>query len=206
MFVLIVISLTFADISHFLCVFWKRDSKVFFFFFQEPDSRLWPYVYPSKYPEAQKQLDEERWKEERERERDRDRDRERDRERERDRKNKEERPRPKDPLKDEVKDVVEPRTSAASEEHRGISKDPRAHMQFSSALPQHQSYMPYMHGYPYSQGYDPNHPGYRGMPSVMMQNYPGKILVDCWDMKLHETTNIMNFLFFLKRLAFLIFR
>lgn len=136
----------------------------YFLFFQEPDSRLWPYVYPSKYPEAQKQLDEERWKEERERERDRDR------ERERDRKSKEERSR----LKEEGKDGVEPRTSAASEDHRGIGKDPRAHMQFSSPLPQHQSYMPYMHGYPYSQGYDPSHPGYRGMPSVMMQNYPGK--------------------------------
>ncbi|KAM9496189.1 zinc finger protein 609a isoform 1-T2 [Clarias gariepinus] len=141
---------------------------------QEPDSRLWPYVYPSKYPEAQKQLDDERWKEERERERDRDRDRDRDRER--DRKSKEERSRPKDPPKEEVKEVIEPRTSTASEEHRGISKDPRAHMQFTSALPQHQSYMPYMHGYPYSQGYDPNHTGYRGMPSVMMQNYPGSYL------------------------------
>ncbi|XP_036432247.1 LOW QUALITY PROTEIN: zinc finger protein 609a [Colossoma macropomum] len=150
---------------------------------QEPDSRLWPYVYPSKYPEAQKQLDEERWKDERERdrererERDRDRDRDRDRERDRDRKGKEERTRPKDvPSKEESKEGPEPRTSTASEEHRGVSKDPRAHMQFSSALPQHQSYMPYMHGYPYGQGYDPSHPGYRGMPSVMMQNYPGSYL------------------------------
>lgn len=64
----------------------------------------------------------------------------------------------------------------SSEDHRGMGKDPRAaaHMQFSSPLAQHQSYMPYMHGYPYSQGFDPNHPGYRGMPSVMMQNYPGE--------------------------------
>lgn len=56
-----------------------------------------------------------------------------------------------------------------------MSKDSRSnpHMQFSSPLAQHQGYMPYMHGYPYGQGYDPNHPGYRGMPSVMMQNYPG---------------------------------
>uniref|UniRef100_A0A8B9GXX1 Zinc finger protein 609a n=1 Tax=Astyanax mexicanus TaxID=7994 RepID=A0A8B9GXX1_ASTMX len=103
---------------------------------------------------------------------------EREREREeRDRKGKEERPRPKDaPPKEEMKEGAEPRTSAASEEHRGVSKDPRAHMQFPSALPQHQSYMPYMHGYPYGQGYDPSHPGYRGMPSVMMQNYPGSYL------------------------------
>lgn len=158
----------------------KEILKSFFFFFQEPDSRLWPYVYPSKYPEAQKQLDEERWKEERERERDRDRDRDRERERdrERDRKIKEERSRHRDTPKEEGEDGIEPRTSTASDEHRGISKDPRAHMQFSSALPQHQSYMPYMHGYPYSQGYDPGHPGYRGMPSVMMQNYPGKIVTD----------------------------
>lgn len=33
-----------------------------------------------------------------------------------------------------------------------------------------------MHGYPYGQGYDPSHPGYRGMPTVMMQNYPGSYL------------------------------
>lgn len=138
--------------------------------FQEPDARLWPYVYPNKYPEAQKQQEEEqqRWKEERERERERDRDR----------KGKEERSRPKDPApKEEGKEPADPRTSAASsEDHRSMGKDPRpaAHMQFTSPLAQHQSYMPYMHGYPYGQGYDPNHPGYRGMPSVMMQNYPGK--------------------------------
>ncbi|KAI1904394.1 hypothetical protein AGOR_G00005190 [Albula goreensis] len=139
---------------------------------QEPDARLWPYVYPNKYPEAQKQQEEEqqRWKEERERERERDRDR----------KGKEERSRPKDPTpKEEGKDSTDPRTSAASsEDHRSMGKDPRptAHMQFTSPLAQHQSYMPYMHGYPYGQGYDPNHPGYRGMPSVMMQNYPGSYL------------------------------
>lgn len=48
-------------------------------------------------------------------------------------------------------------------------------MQFSSPLAQHQGYMPYVHGpYAYGHGYEPSHPGYRGMPSVMMQNYPGK--------------------------------
>ncbi|XP_056308209.1 zinc finger protein 609a isoform X1 [Danio aesculapii] len=139
---------------------------------QEPDSRLWPYVYPSKYPDAQKQIDEERWKEERERDREREKDRDRDRERER--KSKDERQRPKDtPLKEENKE--EPRTSSSAEEHR-VNKDPRAHMQFSTPLAQHQSYMSYMHGYPYGQGYDPNHPGYRGMPAVVMQNYPGSYL------------------------------
>ncbi|KAM9529199.1 zinc finger protein 609-like isoform 1-T4 [Salvelinus alpinus] len=138
---------------------------------QEPDSRLWPYLYPSKYPEAQKPQDVERH-----RERDRDRG-----ERDRDRKGKEgrdERARPKDATpKEESKEGVEPRLSLALEEHRGVGKDPRAtagHMQFSSPMAQHQGYMPYMHGaYAYGQGYDPSHPGYRGMPSVMMQNYPG---------------------------------
>ncbi|XP_051975533.1 zinc finger protein 609a isoform X1 [Xyrauchen texanus] len=139
---------------------------------QEPDSRLWPYVYPSKYPDAQKQIDDERWKE-RERDREREWDRDRDRDRERDRKGKDERQRPKDPpSKEESKEGTEPRTSSASEDHRGVSKDPRAHLHFSSPLPQHQSYMSYMHGFPYGQGYDPNHPGYR----VMMQNYPPSYL------------------------------
>uniref|UniRef100_A0AAY4E587 C2H2-type domain-containing protein n=1 Tax=Denticeps clupeoides TaxID=299321 RepID=A0AAY4E587_9TELE len=113
-----------------------------------------------QYPETHKQQEEE--------------DRERDRER--DRKGKEDRQRPKETgPKEDSKDCTEPRTSSTSDEHRGVSKDPRVapHMQFSSPLAQHQSYMPYMHGYPYGQGYDPSHPGYRGMPSVMMQNYPG---------------------------------
>lgn len=148
---------------------------------QEPDSRLWPYVYPNKYPnEAQKAQDEERWKEERERDRDRDRDRERERDRDRDRKGKEDRPRPKDGAhKEEGKEGAEARTSSVPEEHRGAGKEQRAaaHMQFSSPLPQHQSYMPYMHGaYAYGQGYDPGHPGYRGIPPVIMQNYPGSYL------------------------------
>ena len=45
----------------------------------------------------------------------------------------------------------------------------------SSPLTQHQPYIPYMHGYSYSQSYDPSHPSYRGMPAVMMQNYPGTV-------------------------------
>ncbi|XP_030576630.1 zinc finger protein 609b isoform X2 [Archocentrus centrarchus] len=99
--------------------------------------------------------------------------------REHDRKLKDERPRPKDSQsgpKEDGKESSDPRIT--SEEHRAMSKDSRSnpHMQFSSPLAQHQGYMPYMHGYPYGQGYDPNHPGYRGMPSVMMQNYPGSYL------------------------------
>ncbi|KAK2880625.1 zinc finger protein 609a isoform X1 [Channa argus] len=132
---------------------------------QEPDSRLWPYVYPNKYSEAPKPHEEDRWKEERERERDR--------------KGKEERPRPREgPQKDEAKEGAEGRTQLPPEEHRGAGKEMRpSHMQFSSPLAQHQSYMSYVHGpYAYSQGYEPSHPGYRGMPSVMMQNYPGSYL------------------------------
>ncbi|XP_068458350.1 zinc finger protein 609a [Clinocottus analis] len=134
---------------------------------QEPDSRLWPYVYPNKYSEAPKPQEEEhRWKE--------------DRERERDRKGKEERPRPKEALqKEEAKEGgAEGRTQLPPEEqHRGGGgKEARPpSMQFTSPLAQHhQGYMPYMHGpYAYSHGYEPSHPGYRGLPSVMMQNYPG---------------------------------
>ncbi|XP_077375090.1 zinc finger protein 609b isoform X2 [Festucalex cinctus] len=150
----------------------KEDSK------QALDSRGQPgteqAVWYRQYSESQKaqaegehQQQQSRWKDER------------DRERERDRKAKEERCRPKDCQsgpKEDSKEITDPRIS--SEEHRTLSKDSRtnAHLQFSSPLAQHQGYMPYMHGYPYGQGYDPNHPGYRGMPSVMMQNYPGSYL------------------------------
>lgn len=127
-----------------------------------------------QYPESQKaqaegehQQQQSRWKDER------------DRERERDRKSKDDRCRPKDSQsgpKEDGKEMTDPRINC--EDLRTLSKDSRtnAHLQFSSPLAQHQGYMPYMHGYPYGQGYDPNHPGYRGMPSVMMQNYPGMTL------------------------------
>ncbi|XP_073320646.1 zinc finger protein 609b isoform X1 [Pagrus major] len=134
------------------------------------EQAMWYRQYPeSQKPQAEDehQQQQPRWKDER------------DRERERDRKLKEERPRPKDSQsgpKEDVKEGSDPRIT--SEDHRAMSKDSRSnpHMQFSSPLAQHQGYMPYMHGYPYGQGYDPNHPGYRGMPSVMMQNYPGSYL------------------------------
>ena len=130
---------------------------------------MWPYVYPNKYSEAPKPQEEDRWKDERERER------------ERDRKGKEERQRPKEGLlKEEVKEGAEGRTQVPPEEHRGGGKEARPpHMQFCSPLAQHPSYMPSMHGpHAYSHGYEPSHPGYRGMPSVMMQNYPGKKQTD----------------------------
>lgn len=121
---------------------------------QELDSRSWPYVYPNKYPEAPKAPEEDCWREER--------------------KGKEERPRPKDLLqKEEGKEGGERRSP---EEHRSGGKEARTpHMQFSPHLAQHQGYLPYVHGpYAYGHAYEPTHPGYRGVPPVMMQNYPGR--------------------------------
>ncbi|KAM4676385.1 zinc finger protein 609 isoform 2-T2 [Discoglossus pictus] len=128
---------------------------------QEAESRMWTYVYP-KYSDALK-ADDERWKEERER------------------KAKEERSRNKEALsKEENKEpaTVEAKGPPPNEDPRLLSKDPRTstHVPVSSPLGQHQSYIPYVHGYTYSQAYDPNHPSYRGMPAVMMQNYPGSYL------------------------------
>lgn len=123
---------------------------------------MWPYIYPSKCSEAVRPQEEEQWKDERER----------------DQRGKEERPRPKEGLhKDETKDGVDSRVQQLMEEHQGGGKEARLpHMQFPSPLAQHQGYIPYMQApYAYSQAYNPSHPGYRGMPSVMMQNYPGKI-------------------------------
>ncbi|XP_008335291.1 zinc finger protein 609b isoform X2 [Cynoglossus semilaevis] len=132
------------------------------------EQAMWYRQYPdSQKPQAEEEHPQPRWKEDRERER------------ERDRKLKEDRPRPKDSQsgpKEDGKDTSDVRIM--SEDPRIMSKDSRSnpHMQFSSPLAQHQGYMPYMHGYPYGQGFDPNHPGYRGIPSVMMQNYPGSYL------------------------------
>uniref|UniRef100_A0A8D3AET1 C2H2-type domain-containing protein n=1 Tax=Scophthalmus maximus TaxID=52904 RepID=A0A8D3AET1_SCOMX len=148
----------------------KEDSKQTLESRGQPgmEQAMWYRQYSdSQKPQAEDEHQQPRWKEER------------DRERERDRKIKDDRSRPKDSQsgpKEDSKDSGDPRIT--SEDHRVMSKDSRSnpHMQFSSPLAQHQGYMPYMHGYPYGQGYDPNHPGYRGMPSVMMQNYPGSYL------------------------------
>lgn len=118
---------------------------------------MWTYVYPAKYSDIKSE--DERWKEER------------------DRKLKEERSRSKDsiPKEDGKESTSSDCKLPTSEESRLGSKEPRpsVHVPVSSPLTQHQSYIPYMHGYSYSQSYDPNHPSYRGMPAVMMQNYPG---------------------------------
>lgn len=131
-------------------------------------------MYPNKYSDAPKAQEDDR-----------------------DRKLKEERPRPKEVShKDEAKegaDVRGPGNPEEQQQHqqhqhqqqqqqllRAAAKEARpAHMQFAAPLAQHQGYMPYMHGpYAYGQAYEPGHPGghpgYRGVPSVMMQNYPGK--------------------------------
>ncbi|XP_034987057.1 zinc finger protein 609 isoform X2 [Zootoca vivipara] len=127
---------------------------------QEAEPRMWTYVYPAKYSDIK--TEDERWKEER------------------DRKLKEERSRSKEPIaKEDGKESTSSDCKVpSSEESRLVAKEPRpsTHVPVSSPLSQHQSYIPYMHGYSYSQSYDPNHPSYRGMPTVMMQNYPGSYL------------------------------
>uniref|UniRef100_A0A8C8S0P1 Zinc finger protein 609 n=1 Tax=Pelusios castaneus TaxID=367368 RepID=A0A8C8S0P1_9SAUR len=127
---------------------------------QEAEPRMWTYVYPAKYSELKSE--DERWKEER------------------DRKLKEERSRGKEPgPKEDGKESSSSECKLTSpEESRMVGKDPRpsVHVPVSSPLTQHQSYIPYMHGYSYSQSYDPSHPSYRAMPTVMMQNYPASYL------------------------------
>lgn len=127
-------------------------------FLQEAEPRMWTYVYPAKYSDIK--TEDERWKEER------------------DRKLKEERNRSKEASsKEDGKESTSSECKLTpTEEARMVGKDPRpsVHVPVSSPLTQHQSYIPYMHGYSYSQSYDPNHPSYRAMPTVMMQNYPGR--------------------------------
>lgn len=149
--------------------FWDRlDSGeaaalIVAWFLQEAEPRMWTYVYPAKYSDIK--TEDERWKEER------------------DRKLKEERNRSKEAVsKEDGKESTSSECKLTpTEEARMVGKDPRpsVHVPVSSPLTQHQSYIPYMHGYSYSQSYDPNHPSYRAMPTVMMQNYPGRELRSC---------------------------
>ncbi|KAM4809251.1 zinc finger protein 608 isoform 2-T3 [Rhinophrynus dorsalis] len=56
-------------------------------------------------------------------------------------------------------------------------KDSRnARVAVSSPMSQHQSYIQYLHAYPYTQMYDPNHPAYRAVSPVLMHSYPGAYL------------------------------
>lgn len=152
-------------------------SSSFFFFFllnQDPDSRTWHhYVYQPKYLDQQKseELD-------------------------RDKKLKEDSPR-KTPTKDggvpslpvsltsikeEPKEAKRP-DSQSLEESKLKSDDGKAPVNWkdsrgarvavSSPISQHQSYIQYLHAYPYPQMYDPSHPAYRAVSPVLMHSYPG---------------------------------
>ncbi|XP_027724954.1 zinc finger protein 608 isoform X5 [Vombatus ursinus] len=146
-------------------------------FKQDPDSRTWHhYVYQSKYLDQQKseELD-------------------------REKKLKEDSPR-KTPnkesmipglpvsltsIKEEPKEAKHP--DSQSLEENKIKNDDRktpvnwkdsrgARVAVSSPMSQHQSYIQYLHAYPYPQMYDPNHPAYRAVSPVLMHSYPGAYL------------------------------
>ncbi|XP_025056192.1 zinc finger protein 608 isoform X5 [Alligator sinensis] len=144
---------------------------------QDPDSRTWHhYVYQPKYLDQQKseELD-------------------------REKKLKEDSPRktpnkessvPNLPvslasIKEEPKEVK--RSDSQSVEDSKIKNDDRktpvnwkdsrgARVAVSSPMSQHQSYIQYLHAYPYPQMYDPNHPAYRAVSPVLMHSYPGAYL------------------------------
>ncbi|XP_031413316.1 LOW QUALITY PROTEIN: zinc finger protein 608 [Meleagris gallopavo] len=146
-------------------------------FKQDPDTRTWHhYVYQPKYLDQQKseELD-------------------------RDKKLKEDSPRktpnkesslPNLPvslasIKEEPKEVK--RSDSQSVDESKIKNDDRktpvnwkdsrgARVAVSSPMSQHQSYIQYLHAYPYPQMYDPNHPAYRAVSPVLMHSYPGAYL------------------------------
>ncbi|XP_062460474.1 zinc finger protein 608 isoform X1 [Pezoporus occidentalis] len=146
-------------------------------FKQDPDSRTWHhYVYQPKYLDQQKseELD-------------------------REKKLKEDSPRktpnkesslPNLPvslasIKEEPKEVK--RSDSQSVDESKIKNDDRktpvnwkdsrgARVAVSSPMSQHQSYIQYLHAYPYPQMYDPSHPAYRAVSPVLMHSYPGAYL------------------------------
>ncbi|XP_026721507.1 zinc finger protein 608 isoform X1 [Athene cunicularia] len=146
-------------------------------FKQDPDSRTWHhYVYQPKYIDQQKseELD-------------------------REKKLKEDSPRktpnkesslPNLPvslasIKEEPKEIK--RSDSQSVDESKIKNDDRktpvnwkdsrgARVAVSSPMSQHQSYIQYLHAYPYPQMYDPNHPAYRAVSPVLMHSYPGAYL------------------------------
>ncbi|XP_061202005.1 zinc finger protein 608 isoform X2 [Neopsephotus bourkii] len=146
-------------------------------FKQDPDSRTWHhYVYQPKYLDQQKseELD-------------------------REKKFKEDSPRktpnkesslPNLPvslasIKEEPKEVK--RSDSQSVDESKIKNDDRktpvnwkdsrgARVAVSSPMSQHQSYIQYLHAYPYPQMYDPSHPAYRAVSPVLMHSYPGAYL------------------------------
>lgn len=94
---------------------------------------------------------------------------------ERDRKLKEERSRSKDSVPKEdgkestSSDCKLPRQRNPPRGQGAPAQCPRACVLLSPSTSPHPPYMP---GFSHSQSYDPSHPSYRGMPTVMMQNYP----------------------------------
>ncbi|NXD44800.1 ZN608 protein, partial [Copsychus sechellarum] len=146
-------------------------------FYPDPDSRTWHhYVYQPKYLDQQKseELD-------------------------REKKLKEDSPRktpnkesslPNLPvslasIKEEPKEVK--RSDSQSVDESKIKNDDQktpvnwkdsrgARVAVSSPMSQHQSYIQYLHAYPYPQMYDPNHPAYRAVSPVLMHSYPGAYL------------------------------
>ncbi|XP_073200942.1 zinc finger protein 608 isoform X2 [Lepidochelys kempii] len=88
-------------------------------------------------------------------------------------------------IKEEPKEVK--RSDSQSLEESKIKNDDRktpvnwkdsrgARVAVSSPMSQHQSYIQYLHAYPYPQMYDPNHPAYRAVSPVLMHSYPGAYL------------------------------
>ncbi|NXL91999.1 ZN608 protein, partial [Alectura lathami] len=146
-------------------------------FKQDPDSRTWHhYVYQPKYLDQQKseELD-------------------------REKKLKEDSPRktpnkesslpnlpvslasikeePKEVKRSDSQSVDESKTKNDDRKTPVNWKDSRgARVAVSSPMSPHQSYIQYLHAYPYPQMYDPNHPAYRAVSPVLMHSYPGAYL------------------------------
>ncbi|XP_059549732.1 zinc finger protein 608 isoform X4 [Myotis daubentonii] len=146
-------------------------------FKQDPDSRTWHhYVYQPKYLDQQKSDDLDREKKLRE-------------DSPRKTPNKESGmsslPVSLTSIKEEPKEAKRP-DSQSMEESKLKSDDRKTPVNWkdsrgtrvavSSPLSQHQSYIQYLHAYPYPQMYDPSHPAYRAVSPVLMHSYPGAYL------------------------------
>uniref|UniRef100_G3UFJ0 Zinc finger protein 608 n=1 Tax=Loxodonta africana TaxID=9785 RepID=G3UFJ0_LOXAF len=119
-------------------------------FKQDPDSRTWHhYVYQPKYLDQQKseELD-------------------------REKKLKEDSPRktPNKSMEENKLKNDDRKTPVNWKDSRGTR------VAVSSPMSQHQSYIQYLHAYPYPQMYDPSHPAYRAVSPVLMHSYPGAYL------------------------------
>ncbi|XP_075035098.1 zinc finger protein 608 isoform X2 [Mixophyes fleayi] len=143
-------------------------------FKQDSDSRSWHhYIYQSKYLEQQKSEEIDREKKAKE-------------ESSRKTPNKETvLPVALSVTKEETKEVkrqesqlVEENKTKNDDRKTPVNwKDSRnARVAVSSPMSQHQSYIQYLHAYPYTQMYDPNHPAYRAVSPVLMHSYPGAYL------------------------------